>query len=435
MTLNIPTMVLESAISMTGRFTRDGTPIGRSLSTIKTIMSSVHQHHKRVTGDRGNNLGDLTWITLDSLRAPSQLPDVRPVLGPPHPSATGKRRTPLSESSQRRLAENLRQALVSASVYVRNTVQDDTEKQRLLAAYDQAYRDLGEFSDEQKKQLYRQMLLRERSPRQDANWVDWDELLAIAGPLFQEFLDTVDDPSVALSPTKWKRIQTILLLALHVGIPPFRNDFAGLRFVYGTADPDSLRESNSPNYIQVAQDGTMTIVINAYKTDGKSLSAQYDATQGDFILDHDKTLRRDLVPDATLTKYGFQPNLVAEMLRRYSRASAQAFGAGRNPHSYIFYDYVGTAGDVKSVQEDALSKRLGRLLKTLTGRAPRSQLFRPIFVTWFGMQRPTMEERDYFTEWMMHSLEMQLSAYDKRLLAGEVEVGAKRQRTLLRDED
>ena len=149
MTLNIPTMVLESAISMTGRFTRDGTPIGRSLSTIKTIMSSVHQHHKRVTGDRGNNLGDMTWITLDSLRAPSQLPDVRPVLGPPHPSATGKRRTPLSESSQRRLAENLRQALVSASVYVRNTVQDDTEKQRLLAAYDRAYRDLGEFSDDQ----------------------------------------------------------------------------------------------------------------------------------------------------------------------------------------------------------------------------------------------------------------------------------------------
>ena len=226
-----------------------------------------------------------------------------------------------------------------------------------------------------------------------------------------------------------------MLLALHVGIPPFRNDFAGLRFVYGTADPDSLRESNSPNYIQVAPDGTMTIVINAHKTDAKSLSSQYDATQGDFILDHDKTLRRDLVPDATLTKYGFQPNLVAEMLRRYSRASAQAFGAGRNPHSYIFYDYVGTAGDVKSVQEDALSKRLGRLLKTLTGRAPRSQLFRPIFVTWFGMQRPTMEEREYFTEWMMHSLEMQLSAYDKRLLAGEVDVGAKRPRTLLRDED
>ena len=46
-----------------------------------------------------------------------------------------------------------------------------------------------------------------------------------------------------------------------------------------------------------------------------------------------------------------------------------------------------------------------------------------------------MEERDYFTDWMMHSLEMQLSAYDKRLMAGEVEVGAKRPRTLLRDAD
>jgi hypothetical protein len=32
-----------------------------------------------------------------------------------------------------------------------------------------------------------------------------------------------------------------------------------------------------------------------------------------------------------------------------------------------------------------------------------------------------MEEREYFSDWMAHSVEMQLSTYDKRLAAGEVQ--------------
>ena len=46
-----------------------------------------------------------------------------------------------------------------------------------------------------------------------------------------------------------------------------------------------------------------------------------------------------------------------------------------------------------------------------------------------------MAEREYFSDWMAHSVEMQLSTYDKRLAAGEVQPGAKRARTLLRDEE
>jgi hypothetical protein len=125
----------------------------------------------------------------------------------------------------------------------------------------------------------------------------------------------------------------------------------------------------------------MTLVMNAYKTDKKALSAQYDIAQGDFILDHERTLRRKLVPDAILTKYGFQPNLVAEMLRRYSHASARALHQTRNPHAYTYYNFGAPGTVVTAIQEDALSKRLGRLLKATTGRSPRSQLFRPMFVT------------------------------------------------------
>lgn len=176
---------------------------------MRNIVSVLHHHCKRVTGERGNDLGDLTWLTLESFDAQSKLPDVRPVRGEPHPNAVGKMREPLSLSSQRRLAENLRQALVSASIYVRANLPDGDEKDSLLQAYDKEYQAFGDFADEAKRELFRQQLLRERSPRQDANWIDWDKLLEQARPLFQEFLDTLDDPTVAISPTKWKRLVTI----------------------------------------------------------------------------------------------------------------------------------------------------------------------------------------------------------------------------------
>eukprot|EP01046_Picozoa_sp_COSAG06_P057163 COSAG06_NODE_11054_length_1575_cov_1.351626_2_plen_44_part_01 len=43
-------------------------------------------------------------------------------------------------------------------------------------------------------------------------------------------------------------------------------------------------------------------------------------------------------------------------------------------HEYIFYDWTGDGTVVKAVKEDALSKRLGRLMKSVTGKAPTAQL-------------------------------------------------------------
>lgn len=435
--MEFTTATLRAALEgPTGRTTPDGKPIRRSERTVNTIMSSVHTHFKRVTGDRGNSLGDLTWITVESLSGTSQLPDIRPVMeDAQHPNAVDGATEALSLTSQRKLVENLRQALAAASRAVRASNLTDAQQRALIRQYDTTFTGLGEIADDMKRALRRIELTRERSTRQEKSWVDWDQLLSVSGPLFQEFLDTVQDPTVANMPSKWKRMQNILLLALHTAIPPGRNDFAGLRFVAGTPDPVSLRDSRSPNYVNVGADGSMTLVLNAYKTDRKTLSDQYDAASGDFLIDHERTLRRELKGDPVLAKYGFRPRLVAEMLTLYRRASFTAFGPARNPHEYIFYDWTGDDTVVKAVKEDALSKRLGRLMKSVTGKAPTAQLFRPMFVTWFGNQRPSMREREHFADWMAHTVERQLESYDKRGAAGEPEVGAKRQRTLLREDE
>ena len=90
-------------------------------------------------------------------------------------------------------------------------------------------------------------------------------------------------------------------------------------------------------------------------------------------------------------------------------------------------------GNVTAVKPDALGKRIGRRLKTLTGKSPRTQLFRVMFCTWFlndAVPSPTRAERQLMAEMMMHSEERQLCNYNKRLTRSQVPVLAKRQRTM-----
>jgi hypothetical protein len=257
----------------------------------------------------------------------------RPMVdGEHHHNAADGAIEPLTLASQRKLVENLRQALVSASRATRASNLSDAQQTSLIRQYDAAYTGLGDVADGMNRTLRRQELTQDLSARQERSCVDWDQLLAVSGPLFREFLDTVQDPTVATAPSKWKRMQNILLLAMHTAIPPGRNDFVGLRFAAGAPDAQDLRDSRSPNYVQVAADGAMTLVLNAYKTDRKTLSDQYDAAQGDFLIDHALTLRRELKPDPVLTKYGFRPRLVAEMLAMYMRASATGLRAAVRVH-------------------------------------------------------------------------------------------------------
>ncbi len=97
------------------------------------------------------------------------------------------------------------------------------------------------------------------------NWIDWPDLQNHIVPLVQEALTVLGGPDVsalANDPGRLKQYQTNVLLALHTLVPPVRNDFEGLRFVGADPDADELRSNGSPNYIEVANDGSMELVLS-----------------------------------------------------------------------------------------------------------------------------------------------------------------------------
>ena len=58
---------------------RDGTVRPRGEQAIRTMMSAITTHYRRVHGESSGSLGDLTWITADSFVQPSQAVNIASV--------------------------------------------------------------------------------------------------------------------------------------------------------------------------------------------------------------------------------------------------------------------------------------------------------------------------------------------------------------------
>eukprot|EP01043_Picozoa_sp_COSAG02_P079961 COSAG02_NODE_18774_length_920_cov_0.942753_1_plen_118_part_00 len=111
-------------------------------------------------------------------------------------------------------------------------------------------------------------------------------------------------------------------------------------------------------------------------------------------------------------KFGFQPELLATLLGLYRRAVSTIFG-DRNDKEYLFFHF-GSSGAVEPLKADGLGKRIGRRLKALTGKGPRSQMFRTMFCTWLNNEAdpgPTAADRDFMSKHMMHDVSRQLCDY------------------------
>jgi hypothetical protein len=221
-------------------------------------------------------------------------------------------------------------------------------------------------------------------------------------------------------------------LILYVLIPPLRNNYTNLRLITPDQETlDILKESNSPNYIVVDQGGFVTLVINKFKTDARSAEVDYDPTT-DFRINHTKTQRFELSrPQPILTKFGFEPRRLADILLEYHNLQVTLLG-DRNPHK-LFFCEIPKEGPVRPVSGDGMSTRLARVTERLTGLGGGTavplgaQMLRTIFVTWFDGKRPTAAEREEISKWMMHSPGTQIATYtkSKRTLTGD---GAKKKR-------
>jgi hypothetical protein len=269
-----------------------------------------------------------------------------------------------------------------------------------------------------------QTLTREPSDRQSMHWIPWPQVRDTLFRVLTQAQQLYHSDNLHRKAAKeWKQLQKAVQLALYVLIPPLRNNFARLRFVTDENAQD-LARTKSPNYIFVAANGKMTLVMNQYKNDQRSTVETYDPEQ-DFALNTERTRRFDLAaPDAVLQKFGFSPQHLQNYLQVYRSAVQQIHGEA-NPDQFVFFGANGTPHS-----PDTMARRMGRMTKRLFGTTLQSQMMRTLFVSWFDSQRPTMPERKHIARWMLQTVETQMGTYSKRDPVSQAHGGGKKRRML-----
>jgi hypothetical protein len=395
-------------------------------TTVSTIVKSTRGMYERMTGTRDtSDFGDLTWLTPALLEQPSKSKRLRPWSKGLHgPGATDAKQVPLESNTKRKMLENFRSVLYAAIIHVKDPA--------LQAQWKQAHQGFTKLADELREEENHHLLTRRPSARQEANWVPWPDIRSATAQMVSE----LEADSEGLDPLKlYKKMQKALVLLLYVNIPPMRNDLARLRFVDGKPSEEEMRVTKSPNYIEVAPDGSMTIVLNAYKNDNRSTSADYDPDSADFVLDNPR--RYELKANPVLTKFGFSPEGLGQLLADYRKLIRKREGlfsdkfpyetekyptVNPNPYEFLFTDGV-FDGDTDGVHADgmesaisdvAYARRLGRLAQKLVGKELKSQMLRTLFCSWLDDQDPSLEERKVVGDWMQHSIEHQMGTYTKR---------------------
>jgi len=407
-------------------------------ASVKTAMSALRQAYARVHGVKPDgDFGDLTWLTVANLKKPSEYPTARPLFeGAAHPDATDTMRVPLEPATVRKNLENFRSALYAANKHLGTVELADSDRETLNKQYDTAYQAFGVLSLKLLEAEQDRQATREPSQRQQSKWVSWPMIKQIRGTVVQSLESTFREAPEVLSVADNKKLQRSMQFVLSTLMPPVRNNFAGLRFIGAQEENiETLRESNSPNYILVNEDNTMELVINRYKTDGRSQSMEYNPDDGDFAIDTEATERFPLVGNATLTKYGFDSVKLSSLLLNYFSLQQRLMG-DLNPHNLLFFE-LKRDQQVQTMTSEGMSTRMTRITERLTatpdapGQSLGTTMLRTTFLSWFNERKPTMKERKTIAEHMMHSVQTQLNTYSKTIKkrpARALEGGGKRHR-------
>ena len=382
--------------------------------SVRTTMSSLKLAYIRVFGtDPEEDYGDLTWLTLENLQQPSKSPRYRPLFeGAASPEATGLTAMVLAPGTVRKNLENFRSVLYAAAQHLKSTTIDESTRDALMETFNEAYMAMGRLSAELMDAETDRLATREPSERQQARWVPWQDLKSVSKTVVQYLDGVFRESPESMNITENKKVQRSILFAMYMLIPPMRNNFTGLRFIdEGNDTADELKASGSPNYVLFRNDGTVEIVINRYKIDGRSRASDYDPER-DFEANSEATKRFPLVADPTLTKFGFDPVKLSALLTNY-RALQQRIVGARNRYEYLFFEVkratnLSTAQNVEVVSAEGMSTRMTRITKRLVDQPLGAQMFRTIFLSWFDAKRPSMAQRKTIASWMMHNVKTQL---------------------------
>ena len=257
-------------------------------ASVSTAMSTLRQAYARVHGAKPDtDFGDLTWLTVAAMKKPSKFPTARPLFkGAAHPDATATMAVPLEPATVRKSLENFKSALYSAAKHIGTVDMADSDRKKMRAQYNTAHREFAELSLELLEAEQNRLATREPSQRQQSKWVTWPVINQLQKAVVQSLDQTFRSAPESMSVTENKKMQRSMQFLMQTMIPPMRNNLAGLRFIAPQQENiQTLRESGSPNYVVVQDDGTMEIVINKYKTDDRSSALDYDPDD-DFVVAH-----------------------------------------------------------------------------------------------------------------------------------------------------
>ena len=120
-------------------------------------------------GNRTEDYGDLTWLTLNNLQKQSKALNVRPLFeGTANPQASPAMQVPVEVTTLRKNIENFRSVLYSAAQHLKTVQLDDSERSALTKKYNDTYKEFGMLSGRLMEEEKKRLLTREPSKRQHA---------------------------------------------------------------------------------------------------------------------------------------------------------------------------------------------------------------------------------------------------------------------------
>merc|ERR1712146_176167 len=278
------------------------------------------------------------------------------------------------------------------------------QRQHLAAAYQAFGAELGPLRDRQRATVG----LRRRTPRQEANWANLNDIRRVVAGAARIFLqqDTVDETQKG-----WNEVQQVVAACLYVLMPPSRLDVMSVCFLDNPTAQDIqslIDDAQTANYVELGQNGP-AIVINAHKN---------SRLHGKLVADHQRTRRfptwGPMVQTETLTALGFDVDLLSRVLQHYDELLRTKLGP-RNPHRRLFFVYKRGA-NVEPAAPSTVGDRLKKFFARydeFSGKSLGTQMLRTITVSHQHRGDFDVEELGKLADWMGHNLSTAQNAYNR----------------------
>eukprot|EP01043_Picozoa_sp_COSAG02_P035161 COSAG02_NODE_2501_length_8672_cov_7.293246_6_plen_887_part_00 len=402
---------------------------------INTIISGVKTADRRIAGEQQSDVDSLLWLNLNNIKGKNLSAKDRPLFeGQESVNAL----PPLAVATTRKSLEQYKAVMHAVSKHVGTLDIPDDQKSQLQAAYKQNRDDFDKFADQFHKAERARTKMSKLSARQESKFVPWDTIAAEVKDKVQYLLSALDNQDGMFTNDDVLQIQRAVQAVLYVLLPPQRGGtYVNMRFIDSRIDEtvEELTATKSPNYVLLTPK-QVQIVINGHKMDHRSQEADYDPTKDMPKLDlpvgaNPLTLRLNLercVPPQpgdsqavvsqkmhtldtahVLDKYGFEPELVATVLRKYHDFLARHFP--QNTKRFLFFGRK----NMQPTKYEGMKTRLQTAMTNLVEKPLGGQELRTFFVSWLNEQAVPIEDRHIIADTMMHSVETAMGKYTKRV--------------------